>query len=134
MAEKENGKLKKWQIISGIVIAALTAYSTIFVSLINASGAKESSVKTLITELNDKVIPQLQEVVNKQDDEIDRLKDKNADLRERLAKIEGMFMVGKEEMKPWLRALGAPSIDIPKKTKEKKKRKLHKVDLQQVLK
>jgi hypothetical protein len=41
LSEKENGKLKKWQIISGIIIAALTAYSTIFVSLINASGAKK---------------------------------------------------------------------------------------------
>ena len=128
---KENGKAAKWKFFGMVVTAALAAYSTIFVSLINSSGAKENSVKAIVSQLNDKIIPQLQELIHKQDEEIDKLRDKNADLRERLAKIEGMFMVEREE-KSWVKFGSGVVKDKPKKKLLKKK--LPRVDLQQVLK
>ena len=133
MAEKENGKAAKWKFWSMIIVAALGAYASIMASWINARGAKESSVKVIVDRIDSKVLPRIEEVLNKQNEEINKLKDKNSDLRERLAKIEGMFMVGKKELTPWLRVLGAPSVDKPK-SKKKDKIKLHRVDMQQVMK
>lgn len=114
-----------------LVTAALAAYSTIFVSLINSSGAKESSIKTLVVQINEHVIPQLQEFIHKQDDKIDKLKDKNADLRERLARIEGMVMI-REEAKSWFGLLPS-SVKEDKPKKVMKRRKLHRLDMGQVL-
>ena len=133
MAKEENGKAAKWKVWGMIITAALAAYSTIFVSLINSSGAKESSVKTLVVQINEKIIPQLQDLNTKQDEEINKLKDKNADLRERLAKIEGMFMIEREEVKSWMRFGSKSSEDKPEK-KTMKKRKLPRLDMQQVMK
>lgn len=132
MPKEENNKSGKWKFWGMVITGALAAYSTIFVSLISSSGAKESSIKTIVQQLNERVIPQLQELMHKQDEEIDKLKDKNADLRERLAKIEGMFMV-REEAKSWAPHFGRMGSKESKK-KTMKRRKLHKVNMEQVLK
>jgi hypothetical protein len=72
-------RFKFWSlVISGI----LGTYATVMSTVIQSTSAKEDSVKTLVTQMNDRVIPGIQDV-------LDTLSQDHYRLCERVAKIEG---------------------------------------------
>ena len=84
-ASKFSDKLKFW----GVVISAvLSTLATILGVWIKSTTAKESSMKVLVEQLNDVIIPKLEQALDKQTDMVSRLRDQNADLRERLTRVE----------------------------------------------
>jgi hypothetical protein len=105
MEKQQKSKIHKWNFWGMVIVAALGAYSTIMSTVLNNTAAKEDNVNVIVEQINDKVLPQLQVV-------IENLTTQNASLRERVSflegKIEGFF---------------PPFISEESKKEEKKKEK-----------
>jgi len=97
MAE-ETTKSSKYKLIGVIIVALLGTYGTVMSTMIQATSAKESSVKAIVNQLNDVVIPGLQKVIDRQLDSLDELSERNSVLRERVASLEAKFDMKLEEM------------------------------------
>lgn len=95
---EETNKSAKYKLIGIIIVGLLGTYGTVMSTLIQSTSAKESSVKAIVNQLNDVVIPGLQKVIDRQLDALDDIKEKNSLLRERVASLEGKFDMKLNEM------------------------------------
>lgn len=143
MPEKESklsSRLKFW----GVVIsAALSAFATILGIWIKGTAAKESSMKVLVEQLNDVIIPKLEQALDRQTDEVSKLRDVNANLRERLAKVETTIdmwktfnsLSGTIGISPPMLTTPGDDVEKPKEIPKppKEKKKFPRINVQQVL-
>lgn len=82
-------KPSKWKFLTVLIPSVLAAYATIVSTWIQTTGAKESSIKVLVSQINEQIIPHMQELV-------DELIKENTLLRERVAKMEGIMEAKRE--------------------------------------
>lgn len=138
---KLSDKLKFW----GVVISAiLSTLATILGVWIKSTTAKESSMKVLVEQLNSVIIPKLEQALDKQSDIVSALRDQNADLRERLTRVETTVEMWKL-INHSFGTVGAGSPVLPLYSEEeaaeeastevpvKKEKKFPRLDMQQIL-
>ena len=124
MAEKPN----KWKFLMVVVPAILSAVAMVMSTWVLATGAKESSVKSVVNQINNNVIPRLQDLLD------DAIKE-NAELRERVAKLEGLIeglKVRKERGDTEIKPKSEEKKEKKSESRKFKLKKIPQIQMQQI--
>lgn len=81
MALKNREAAEKWKFWTLVVTAGVSIYASTISTFINSNGAKEASLKELVRQVNEVVLPDIQK-------ELELLREDNIKIRERLAGME----------------------------------------------
>ena len=138
--KQTNGNKKLW---IATVTAIVSLISSISIAIIQTSSASDDDVKKLasnaesmVTHLNEQLIPKLEKDIEKLQDKMDDLQDSKADLRERLARCEERIGIHHSKVRTYIAdflVAGEPEMVVDIEEEEPKKNKLPRFKLEQRL-
>ena len=132
--DPKTARVKAWM---PLITALISLAGVITVAILQFGAARESSVKTIVEQLNDKVIPNLQQGFNDLSDTNNKIVDKVSEQQARIARLEGILEIllrdkyGARRKPPELKPLLTKPAPLDKTDEKKEKIEIPKINIQQ---